>query len=193
MDIELKKLPIGVSSFAKIDSMYYVDKTLFIKDFIDLKGDVTLFTRPRRFGKTLNMDMLKTFFEKTPKDNSDLFKDKKIWQCGSRYTDEQGKYPVIWITFKSAKFATYDDCVNEIKWQISNEYARHNELSKSPKLTSTEKRFYKSIVSKTATKDDYIHALEKLSDFLYKHWDIPPIIMIDEYDTPVSNAYTQGY
>ena len=104
-----KPLPIGVADFKKATSdYYYVDKTLLIRDFIDTKSEVTLFTRPRRFGKTLNMDMLRVFFEKTDVDNSVFFKDKLIWQCGEEYTSYQGRYPVIFLSFKDVKCDTWE-------------------------------------------------------------------------------------
>ena len=102
-------LPIGISDYKTAASKYYyVDKTLMIRDFLDEKPAVTLFTRPRRFGKTLNMDMIKTFFEKTNEDTSVFFKDKKIWACGAEYTQHQGKYPVIFLTFKDVKYNTWE-------------------------------------------------------------------------------------
>ena len=104
-----KSLPIGVSDFKLATTgYYYVDKTLMIRDFLDKKPMVSLFTRPRRFGKTLNMDMLRVFFEKTNEDTSVYFKDKQIWQCGDYYTKHQGQYPVIFLTFKDVKSMTWE-------------------------------------------------------------------------------------
>ena len=101
-------LPIGVSDYCLASSeYYYIDKTMMIKDFIDERPMVTLFTRPRRFGKTLNMDMLRTYFEKSDRDTSIYFNNKKIWTCGQKYRDYQGKYPVIFLTFKDVKFNTW--------------------------------------------------------------------------------------
>lgn len=110
---------------------YYIDKTMMIKDFIDERPMVSLFTRPRRFGKTLNMDMLRTFFEKTSEDTSIYFKDKKIWSCGQKYRDYQGKYPVIFVTFKDVKFNTWDETLSAIKDLFSNETHRHTDLQSS--------------------------------------------------------------
>ena len=102
-------LPIGESDFKKlVDNYYYVDKTLMIKEFIDSKPKVSLFTRPRRFGKTLAMGMLQTFFEKSDTDNSRYFKDKAIWNCGEKYRKELGKYPVIFVTFKDIKYPAWE-------------------------------------------------------------------------------------
>lgn len=99
-------LPIGASNYKLVSTeYYYVDKTLLIKELLDERAVITLFTRPRRFGKTLNMDMLRTFFEKTPEDTSKYFKDKKIWQAGEKYTSQQGKYPIIFLSLKDVKFS----------------------------------------------------------------------------------------
>ena len=104
-----KPLPVGISDFKTATTdYYYVDKTLLIRDFLDTRPMVSLFTRPRRFGKTLNMDMLRTFFEKSDQDTSIYFRDKKIWSCGQYYRDYQGKYPVIFLTFKDVKFNTWE-------------------------------------------------------------------------------------
>lgn len=115
-------LPIGVSDYRLASSeYYYVDKTMMIKNFIDERPMVSLFTRPRCFGKTLNMDMIRTFFEKTDEDTSVYFQDKKIWSCGQRYRDYQGKYPVLFITFKDVKFNTWEESFAAIKDIFSND------------------------------------------------------------------------
>ena len=106
-------LPIGISDYRlAVTEYYYIDKTMLIKDFIDERPMVSLFTRPRRFGKTLNMDMLRTFFEKTEEDTSVYFKDKKIWGCGKKYQEYQGKYPVVFVSFKDVKFNTWGETYN---------------------------------------------------------------------------------
>lgn len=116
-----------------------------IKNFLDERPMVSLFTRPRRFGKTLNMDMLRTFFEKTSEDTSIYFKDKKIWQCGERYTCCQGKYPVIFLTFKDVKYGTWNEILLAVRKLISMEYIRHNELEDSLSLNDYEKEQYRRI------------------------------------------------
>ena len=109
-----RPLPIGISDYRKASSeYYYVDKTLMIRDFLDERPQVSLFTRPRRFGKTLNMDMLRVFFEKTEEDTSVYFRDKKIWACGEMYRKYQGKYPVIFLTFKDVKFETWEETLQK--------------------------------------------------------------------------------
>lgn len=189
-----KPLPIGIADFKKASSeYYYVDKTLLIKDFLDKKPQVSLFTRPRRFGKTLMMDMLRVFFEKTSEDNSIYFKDKNIWKYGEEYTSYQGKYPVIFITFKDLKCSTYDDFFEKIKNLISIEYSRHPELETSPNLNEFEVSQYKKIVNKKASLVDYEMSLEFLSLYLYKHHKKEVIIIIDEYDSPIEQGYTSGF
>ena len=129
VSMKKKPLPIGVSDFkAATTDYYYVDKTLMIRDFLDTKPVVSLFTRPRRFGKTLNMDMLRMFFEKTSEDTSVYFKDKKIWQCGDFYTCHQGQYPVIFLTFKDVKCLTWAETFQKIRRLIALEFMRHGEL-----------------------------------------------------------------
>ena len=113
---EVKSLPIGISDYVRAqEEYYYVDKTLLIKEFLDKKPLVSLFTRPRRFGKTLNMDMLRVFFEISDKNTSKYFADKNIWQCGEEYRSHQGKYPVIFLTFKDVKFDTWDATIDKIR------------------------------------------------------------------------------
>ncbi len=190
--VEKKKpLPIGISDYKKATTdYYYVDKTLLIKDFIDSKPQVSLFTRPRRFGKTLTMDMLRVFFEKTEEDTSCYFKDKKIWKCGKAYTSYQGKYPVIFLTFKDIKCATWEDTYSKIAMLIAMEFARHNELENSDKLTSYEQAQYVALARGQGTTVEVQMSLQILSRLLYKHYDKECIIIIDEYDTPIQQGHS---
>lgn len=136
-------LPVGVSDFSvAVKEYYYVDKTLLIKQFLDDKAKVTLFTRPRRFGKTLNMDMLKTYFEISGEDTAALFADKKIWSCGEKYQAYQGKYPVIFISFKDIRNLNWNDSLKSISMVISGEYLRHAVLRNSAKLSEYDKAYY---------------------------------------------------
>lgn len=126
--LEDEKLPCAVGSTSYVDTVkncYYVDKTLLIRDLIDDHATVTLFTRPRRFGKTLAIDMLKVYFEKTDADSSIYFRDKKIWSCGEKYREKQGTYPVIYITFKDVKFDNWNDSLEAVRLVIRDEYMRH--------------------------------------------------------------------
>jgi hypothetical protein len=189
-----KPLPIGVSDFRDACANYfYVDKTLLIKDFLDERAKVSLFTRPRRFGKTLNMDMLRVFFECTTENTSVYFKNKKIWQCGENYTQHQGRYPVIFLTFKDVKCLNWDDTFQKIRKLISLEFMRHSELETSEVLNTYEKQQYRKIASDTADEMDYQMGLQFLSLLLHKHWGHEVVIIIDEYDTPIQQGYSSGF
>lgn len=189
-----KSLPIGISEFRKaVSKFYYVDKTLFIKDLIDESAAVSLFTRPRRFGKTLNMDMLRVFFEISDEDTSKYFKDKLIWKCGEEYRKEQGKYPVIFLTFKDVKFQTWKETYESIAMLIRNEFERHIILAESEKLSVYEKQYFTKVLEGTADANDIVFSLAQLSKMLHKHYEIAPIIIIDEYDIPIQQGHTKGF
>ena len=191
---ELKSLPIGISDYVRAQSeYYYVDKTLLIKDFLDQKPLVSLFTRPRRFGKTLNMDMLRVFFEHSDTDTSRYFTDKAIWQCGEEYRSHQGKYPVIFLTFKDVKFDTWENTIEKIKALLQEEYGRHQELVNSENLAVYEKEYFAKILNATANEVELSAALENLSKMLAAHYDKAPIIIIDEYDTPIQEGYAKDF
>lgn len=185
-------LPIGASDYKLVSTQYYyVDKTLLIKELLDERAVITLFTRPRRFGKTLNMDMLRTFFEKTPEDTSKYFKDKKIWQAGEKYTSQQGKYPVIFLSLKDANKDNWQDLYSRLKATITDEFLRHKELKKSTRLSNTA--FYEKIIAGTGNITDYATSLLRLSQMLHEHYRQQPIIIIDEYDTPIQAGYINGF
>lgn len=187
---QLKPLPIGVSNFkSATTNYYYVDKTLMIRDFLDAKPMISLFTRPRHFGKTLNMDMLRVFFEKTAENTSIYFKDKLIWRCGEYYTKHQGQYPVIFLTFKDVKCSTWSETFQKIKKIISLEFIRHEELENSTKLSSYEKEQYHLLAGESANEIDYQMSLQLLSLLLHKHYGKECIIIIDEYDTPIQQDH----
>ena len=185
-----KPLPIGVSDFkSATTNYYYVDKTLMIRDFLNAMPMVSLFTRPRRFGKTLNMDMLRVFFEKTPEDTSIYFKDKYIWQCGDYYTKHQGQYPVIFLSFKDIKCSSWQETFQKISKLISLEFMRHNELESSTVLSSYEKEQYHRFASEDMNEVDCQMGLQLLSLLLHKHYDKECVIIIDEYDTPIQQGH----
>lgn len=132
-----KAMPIGVDNFEKLitSGYFYVDKTMFIKELLDLKGEVNLFTRPRRFGKTLNLSMLRYYFEDAGSDeknagNRELFRGMRIMSAGKEYVDQMGKYPVINLTLKSAKQNTFESAYYKIKEEIAREFKRHDLLLK---------------------------------------------------------------
>lgn len=191
---EKKPLPIGISDYVRAQSeYYYVDKTLLIKDFLDRKPLVSLFTRPRRFGKTLNMDMFRVFFEISKENTGKYFEDKAIWKCGEEYRSHQGKYPVIFLTFKDVKFDTWEATIDKIKGLLQEEYGRHQELLASDKLSAYEKEYFGKILDSSANEVELTSALERLSKMLTSHYGKAPIIIIDEYDTPIQEGYAKDF
>ena len=187
-----KPLPIGFDNFEDIitKGYYYVDKTWFIKELIDKHSSVNLFTRPRRFGKTLNLSMLRYFFERSEHDNCHLFQGLKIMEAGEKYTSHLGKHPVISLSLKSAKqpnfelaYATLVDCIRD-------EYKRHSYLLDSNRLSEDEQHRYKLISSYEMLDDSYYcRSLQFLSQCLYQHHGQKVIILIDEYDVPLETAH----
>ena len=194
MTTDRKPLPIGISDYVRAQSdYYYVDKTMLIKEFLDQKPLVSLFTRPRRFGKTLNMDMLRVYFEMTDEDTSKYFEDKNIWKCGKDYRLHQGKYPVIFLTFKDVKFDSWQATIEKIKSLLQEEYGRHQELLSSLKISDYEKEYFNKVLSATENEVELSFSLEKLSKMLASHYDKAPIIIIDEYDTPIQEGYSKDF
>lgn len=185
-------LPIGVSDYRRASTeYYYIDKTMMIKDFIDERPMVSLFTRPRRFGKTLNMDMLRTYFEKADEDTSIYFQDKKIWDCGKKYRDYQGRFPVIFITFKDVKFNTWEETFESIVQLITIEYRRHSELADSTRIKDGD--YYQNIVSGKVDNLLLDTSLYMLSKMLHEHHGTAPVIIIDEYDIPIQQGHMKAY
>jgi hypothetical protein len=185
-----KPLPIGVSDFkSATTNYYYVDKTLLIRDFLNAIPMVSLFTRPRRFGKTLNMDMLRVFFEKTSDNTSIYFKDKYIWQYGDYYTKHQGQYPVIFLSFKDVKCSSWQETFQKISKLISLEFMRHDELESSFVLSSYEKEQYHRFASENINEVDCQMGLQLLSLLLHKHYNKECVIIVDEYDTPIQQGH----
>ena len=199
--MDKKPLPIGIDNFEKLIAReyYFVDKTLLIKDLLDNKADVNLFTRPRRFGKTLNMSMLQYYFEDrrdefTGKkiDNSYLFEGLNIKSEGEKYTKYIGKYPVINLSLKSAKQGSLDLAFQCIREEISNEFKRHKYIIESD-LLKAEKEHFMKIVNNDNDMSLYITALKFLSNCLNKYHNEKVIILIDEYDVPLENAFFEGF
>ena len=195
-----KALPIGVDNFEDIikTGYYYVDKTMLIKELLDLKGKVNLFTRPRRFGKTLNVSMLRYFFEDTGDEerngqNRALFQGLKIMETGGGYTEQMGRYPVINLTLKSAKQPTFASAHRKLKREISEEFIRHRYVLESDKLKEADKRKFREIAEEEAEKDEYSGSLKFLSRCLQQVTGKNTVILIDEYDVPLENAYFRGF
>ena len=189
--MEKKAIPIGIENFEDIikDNYYYVDKSMLIEDILVNRAAVTLFTRPRRFGKTLNMSMIKYFFDVRNKDeNRKLFEELKIF--GSEYMKEQGKYPVIFVSLKDLRADTWEDTFENLKSFISDLYAEFEDMreimNKRDKI-KFDKIFYEE------EKGDYETALKLLSNYIYKYYGKKVIILIDEYDAPIINAFDKGY
>lgn len=191
----LKGIPIGIDDFKILIERggYFVDKSLFIREVIDDISIVKLINRPRRFGKTLNLSMLRYFFEKTEEDNSRLFQGLKIWQQGDYYTKRQGQYPVVNLTFKDVKYRNFEDCLERIKIEISKEYKRHDYIMQSDKIKKTNKKIFESIMNKEAGYVLTGTALELLTALLREHHKKEVIVFIDEYDTPINHGYISGY
>ena len=196
VDITKKAIPIGISDFKEFNrrNYYYVDKSILIKDILDNRAYVSLFTRPRRFGKTLNLSMMKYFFEKTEEDNSYLFENLNIWRAGEQYQAHQGKYPVINLTFKGAKMNTWEETYIELINSISEEYKRHSYLLKQKFFElEEEQNIFLNICEQKAKFSDYISSIKNLCVYLERYWEQKPIILIDEYDVPIQNSYIQGF
>ena len=191
---EKKPLPVGISDYIRAQSeYYYVDKTFLIKEFLDRKAFVSLFTRPRRFGKTLNMDMLRVFFEISDEDTSRYFTDKAIWKCGDEYRKHQGKYPVIFLTFKDVKYDSWEATFAKISGLLQEEFGRHSELQNSDKLEKYEKDYFEKVLNGQANEVELSASLQRLSKMLAAHYKKAPIIIIDEYDTPIQEGYSKEF
>lgn len=197
-----KALPIGVDNFEKIikDDYCYIDKTIFIKELLDLKGEVNLFTRPRRFGKTLNLSMLRYFFEDTGDEkrnavNRELFRKLKIMGAGETYTDQMGKYPVFSLTLKSAKQESYDKAVYMIRNAVGTEFERHRAVVEAGKddLSSAEYRQYIEVAEGKAEEVAVRNALRLFCQCMYKITGRNTVVLLDEYDVPLENAYFRGF
>lgn len=187
-------LPIGVENFEDLrrNGYYFVDKTLFIKELLDMKGKVNLFTRPRRFGKTLNMSMLRYFFETGKADHSELFQGLKIMDAGEKYLTHMGQYPVISISLKSMKQPVYEDAFYSLQEELAGEFKRHDELlSRLPYEADREK--YLRFIGRKAEPKEYLGSLKFLSECLFRFYGRKAVILIDEYDVPLENAYFSGF
>ncbi len=198
--MDYKPLPVGVDNFEHLISRgyYFVDKTWFIKELLDKKSSVNLFTRPRRFGKTLNMSMLQYYFEDMhtedgkKRDNASLFENKKILQAGEQYLAHMGKYPVINLTFKDAKQPDFELAYDAIRRQVANEFLRHKFILQDDRLVE-EKEEYLNIMRRKADRGSYNQSITFLSRCLEKYYERKVIILIDEYDVALENAFTEKF
>ena len=193
---EMKPLPIGVEDFKELieKEYYFVDKTLMIKDLLDKRSKVSLFTRPRRFGKTLNMSMIQRFFEKTGESNAYLFEGLNISKTGQKYMQHQGRYPVISVSLKSMKQATYELAYETYKYIIKDEFRRHRAfIYHANVLDQEEQRRYDAFLDINASDSVYYKAIGFLSVCLERAYHKNVIILIDEYDVPLENSYFCGF
>ena len=195
-----RPLPIGISDFAEMieKEFYYIDKTLMIRDLLDHKAKVTLFTRPRRFGKTLNMSMLKYFFEddRDPRGNkrdwSRLFAGLNIMAAGEKYLAQMGQYPVIYLTFKDAKKESFDESYRQLVKVIAEEFRNHDFIFESIE-SDQQRENYKAIACEKAERIEYQNAILFLSKCLETYYGKKPVVLIDEYDVPLENAFSRGF
>jgi len=217
MSMKMKKLPIGKSDFKQIieGNYCYVDKTLFIKEVMDKGDSILLIPRPRRFGKTLNLSMLKYFYDCCPESLSPasgtlpakstmgtgpignsygkLFHSLAISKAGKPYLEHMGKYPVIFLTFKNIKEPDWEITYRKIKKLVQDEYLKHKYLGNSPKLEPQEQDYFKKIINLEGEREDYENSLEKLLIFLNRYYGTRAVILIDEYDAPVHAGFNYGY
>ena len=186
---------IGESDFKslRIKNYYYIDKTMYIKDMIDNSSKVVLVTRPRRFGKTLNMSMLKYYFDCRQKDNRELFNGLKIMEQEEKYTSKLGAYPVIYMTLKDVKGNNFEETLLSLRTELVELYIDYVSILENEKLLDVEKEMFKTILNLKANKVDMQNALKLLTRLLYKVYEKPVILLLDEYDVPLQNAYVEGY
>ncbi len=191
----MKKLDLGNSDFKSIieNNNYFIDKSLLIKEVIDSQSQVLLLPRPRRFGKTLNLSMLKYFFDINQPENSTLFLNLKIWQEENEIKQKRGKYPIIYLSFKDAKQNTWEDTLKHIKIEIAKLFRTHTYLLKDNLLIDNEKNEFAKIADRTADNVDFEVSIKQLSEYLYRYYNQTVVILIDEYDTPIQASYKKFY
>ncbi|MCD7810297.1 MAG: ATP-binding protein [Ruminococcus sp.] len=192
---EFKPIPIGVEDFKEIidKGSYYVDKTGMIQELLDSNAKVNLFTRPRRFGKTLNISMLQRFFEKTDEDNAYLFNGLNIAKAGEKYMQHQGQYPVISLSLKSMKQPNFEYAFSQFKKLVLAEFIRHEEVLNSDYVSTSYKEQFREIFENRAADQEYVSAIRLLSDCLYAAYQKKVIILIDEYDVPLESSHFRGF
>ena len=190
-----KKLNLGYSDFKDIiqNNNYFVDKTLFIEEVLKAEKAVLLLPRPRRFGKTLNLSMLRYFFDKSEPENKKLFANLKIWQTKDEIKQHCGKYPVIYLTFKDAKADTWTKTLKHLKSEIANTYKKYRYLLKGDILFEDEKLKFNNILTEAGDEFDFEISLKQLSEYLQRYHNEKVVILIDEYDTPIQASHNKFY
>ena len=191
----MQGIGIGESDFKmlRLNRNYFIDKSLYIKDIIDNKSKVILVTRPRRFGKTLNMSMLRYYFDVKGKENKELFNGLKIMSQDEYYTSKLGYYPVIYLTLKDAGLMNYEYMIMQMKTIMMDMFYEHRYILEKEDIPEGEKNMFKRILNAESTDIDLINSLKILSKMLYVYYNKPVILLIDEYDVPLQNAYVEGY
>jgi len=186
---------LGQSDFRalRIRKNYYIDKTMYIKDIIDNNSSVILVTRPRRFGKTLNMSMLRYYFDCSQKDNKELFEGLKIMEQGEEYTSKLGYYPCIYLTLKDVNEDTYEKMILNMKTAMLNTYKEHMYLLDSDKIYPFEKEKINNILYFREDEVTLKNSVKDLSEYLSRYYDKPVMLFLDEYDVPLQTAYVEGY
>jgi len=191
-----RRIPLGIDDFRTLRErgLEYVDKSQLIRELIDREGvQVVLLPRPRRFGKTLNLSMLRCFFERRAEDLSPLFEGLHIWEAGERYRAHFQRYPVIHMTFKGVKFETFDACWEGIRKKIELAYREHRELLDGGHLGEAEARDFQAILDGSAPMIVYVRALMDLSAYLHRRHGQEVVLLLDEYDEPIHAGYLHGY
>ena len=191
----MQGIGIGISDFKmlRIRDNYFIDKSLFIKHIIDNQSGVTLITRPRRFGKTLNMSMLRYYFDCNIKDSKELFTGLKIMEQEEKYTSKQGYYPVIYMTLKDVNDVNYNNMILNMKTAMLEAYEQHMYLLESDKIYDFEKEKIKDVLYCRENEVDLRNSLKELSKYLNRHFEKPVYLIVDEYDVPLQNAYIKEY
>ena len=191
----MQGIGIGISDFKslRLRKNYFIDKSLYIKDIIDNQSGVILITRPRRFGKTLNMSMLRYYFDIKGKDNKELFKDLKIMKEDEYYTSKLGYYPVIYVTLKDLTGISFEEMLLQLKTELVEVFIDNADLLNSTKLLDVEKEMFSTVLNLKANKIELQGALKLLSKLLYREYGRPVILLVDEYDVPLQSAYIEGY
>ena len=192
--MEFNGIGIGTSDFKKlrIKQDYYIDKSMYIKDIIDNRSEVVLVTRPRRFGKTLNMSMLKYFFDCDVKDSKELFKGLKIMEQGEKYTSKLGAYPCIYLTMKDLNVSTYEYMIMQLRTAMMEIYFEKRYLLEK-EMSDGEKETYNRMLGAKANEMEILNSVKLLSKLLCNYYNKPVMLFIDEYDVPIQTAYVEKY
>ena len=191
----MQGIGIGTMDFKKmrVNDYYYIDKTMYIKDILDNKSEVILVTRPRRFGKTLNMSMLKYYFDIREENAKELFNDLKIMEQDEYYTSKLGYYPIIYMTLKDVEATSYENMMSDFKRLMSNVYKEHIYLLESDKIHQFEKNRIEAILNEIEDETTLKNAIRDLSEYLNRYYERPAILLVDEYDVPIQTAYVEKY